>query len=188
MNFEMADKSYEHSRQRLYRVVLLLLVISPFVPEIAICVTAALARLKGCQPDQKDVCLIATLPASDVIGWALQMSAAFIIAVVRSSRKWLVYVTIAGWLVACYIVLIQGWARMLSLANENCRPNEGGVGDCIIFGGYVGDPNNSPAHDAVLMGWLAPSGALLSVGIFVIYAIVVIALGVVSAKRSITSA
>jgi hypothetical protein len=210
----MTERSRDHSYRLPYRAVLLLLLIAAFAPEIVIRATVALARLKGCEPDQKDACLIGTLPVSDVIGWGLQLSAGFVIAALRSTRWWLVYAVIAGWLIACYAVLIRGWASLLSrlgigfvvmvisavlpyfgpmlaianLSGENCRPNEGGVGACIVFGGYVGDPCASPVHDAVLMGWEAPYGALLSVAIFASYTIVVIALRLILAKRSSTSA
>jgi hypothetical protein len=180
-------------------------VIIPFLPEIVIWAVAAIAWTMGCQPDQKVPCLIGALPVSDVIGLALQTGAGLAIAGVRSSAVWLVviHVAVAAWLVACYLALMQGWARMPSrlllgfavalifaflpffgpmlalanLVNENCRPNEGGVGSCMLFGGYVGGPDHSPAHDAVLMGWLAPHGALLALGIFGIYAIVVVVAG-----------
>jgi hypothetical protein len=210
----MTERSRDYSYRLLYRAVLILLLVAAFAPEIVIRATVAFARLKGREPDQTDACLIGTLPVSDIIGWALQLSAGFVIAALRSSRWWLFYAVIVGWLIACYVVLIRGWASlpsrlgigivvmvisavlpyfgpMLAIANlsgENCQPNEGGVGACIVFGGYVGDPRASPVHDAVLMGWAAPYGALLSVAIFASYTIVVIALRLTFAKRSSTSA
>jgi hypothetical protein len=200
----------------LYRLALLLLVIIPFVPEILIFVVAAVARLMGCQPDQKGACVIGSIPVSDVIASALQISAGLMIAGVRSSNVWIVvfYIGVATWLVVCFIVLIQAWTRvhsrllvglvvalvfailpyfgpMLSianLANENCKPNEGSVSTCMIFGGYVGAPGDSPAHDAVLMGWLFfPYGALVAFGLFGLYAVTVMAVGVFSKRHLATS-
>jgi hypothetical protein len=210
----MTEKSRDRSYRWLYRAALLLLLIAAFAPEIVIRATVAIARLKGCELDQENPCLIGTVPVSDIIGWTLQLSARFVIAALHSSRWWLVHAVIAGWLIACYVVLIRGWASLLSrlgigfvvmvisavlpyfgpmlaianLSGENCQPNEGGVGACIVFGGYVGDPCASPVHDAVLLGWEAPYGALLSVAIFAAYTIVVIALRLILAKRSSTSA
>ena len=74
-----------------------------------------------------------------------------------------------------------------NLVNDNCQPNEGGVGACVMFGGYVGNTEHSPVHDAVAMGWLALFGAPLALGIFVIYAIIAIVIGVRSGKRLPTS-
>ena len=210
----MTEKSRDRSYRWLYRAALLLLLIAAFAPEIVIRATVAIARLKGCELDQENPCLIGTVPVSDIIGWTLQLSARFVIAALHSSRWWLVHAVIAGWLIACYVVLIRGWASLLSrlgigfvvmvisavlpyfgpmlaianLSGETCQPNEGGVGACIVFGGYVGDPCASPVHDAVLLGWEAPYGALLSVAIFAAYTIVVIALRLILAKRSSTSA
>jgi len=210
----MTEKSRDRSYRWLYRAALLLLLIAAFAPEIVIRATVAIARLKGCELDQENPCLIGPVPVSDIIGWTLQLSARFVIAALHSSRWWLVHAVIAGWLIACYVVLIRGWASLLSrlgigfvvmvisavlpyfgpmlaianLSGENCQPNEGGVGACIVFGGYVGDPCASPVHDAVLLGWEAPYGALLSVAIFAAYTIVVIALRLILAKRSSTSA
>jgi hypothetical protein len=213
----MTEKSRDHSYRWLCRAALLLLLIGAFAPEIVIRATVALARLKGCELDQKDVCLLGTVPVSDIIDRTLQLSARFVLATLHSSRWWVVYAVIAGWSIACYVLLIGGWARLLSrlgigfvvmaisailpyfgpmlaiaiLSGENCQPNEGGVGACTVFGGYVGDPCTSPVHDAVVLGWEAPDGARLSLAIFAVYAIVVIALRLIElvlARRSSTSA
>ena len=204
--------SREPPRRHKARFAFLLLVIIPFLPEILIWAAATIAELKGCQPDQKDACLIGTLPVSDIIAFSLYLGAGLIIAGVRASYVWLVVAcgAMAGWLVACYAALILGWARvssrlllgfavaavfaflpyfgpMLSVANlvnEHCRPNDGGVGACMMFGSYVGKPEASPAHDAVMLGWLAPYGALLALAIFAVYAVVVIVIAIASAKRT----
>lgn len=201
----MASTIPAHPRRRLYRLALLVLVIVPFIPEIIIIGTIAVAKLMGCEPEQKNLCLIGSLPPSEIIRVSLQATATFIITH-AGNWKWLVgmYLAIAAWLVACWIVLFQGWTRvpsrlmlgfvialafavlpyfgpMLSIANlvhENCRPNEGGAGPCVIFGGHV-----APAHDAVLMGWLVLIGAPLALGMFVLYAVVVIAAAVWPEKR-----
>ena len=206
----MARISLNRLGRYLLRFLLLLLVIIPFIPVIAICMIAAVASLVGCQPDQKNVCLIGSLSVSDVIGWALRSGASFVADNARKSGEWLTwfYVTVGGWLVVSYVLVILGWARTLSrlllgfavtmafaflpyfgpmlaianLTHDQCRPNEGYVGPCIIFGGQVGDA----AHDAVFIGWLAFRGGIrIALGLFVIYVIVVIVLGVVSAKRRV---
>ena len=195
---------------------MLLLLLIPSLPEVAILVASALARIMGCEPDQKDACLIGSLSVSDIIAFALQAGAGVVITGVRISQVWLVafYVAIIGCLIASYVALILGWARTLNrlllgfvvaiffafvpyfgpmmavahLANANCRPDDGGTRPCTIFGGYVGDSDYSPANDAVSLGWLALYGVPLSLAIFVGYAIVVIVIGVTSARRAVTSA
>jgi len=197
----MAEQSTRRARRRWCRLALLLLIVIALLPEIAIGVVAAVAALKGCQPAQKDACLIAAWPASDIIGLALQAGAGWIVAGIRASAVWLVvaYAAVNGWLVASYIALTLGFARTVSrlvlglalaaffafvpyfgpmlaiagLANDNCRPNDGGVGPCMIYGGHVGSADASVVHDAVTLGWLAPYGALLALGTFALYAIVV---------------
>lgn len=197
----MASRSHKHPHRR-WQLLLLLLVLIPFVPEIMIGIAAGLAKLGGCQPDQKSACLVGSVAVSDIITAALQAGAGAIVAAVRSSYLGFVaiYAVIAAWLVLCYIALSLGWrrkpARLLlglvialcfailpyfgpllaiaNLANESCRPNDGGVGSCLIFGGPIGSPDASPAHDAVSLGWMAPYGALLALGIYVIYAVIVI--------------
>jgi hypothetical protein len=204
-----------HPRRGFWRVVLLLLLIIPSLPEIAILVTSALAKIMGCEPGQRDACLIGSLPASDIIAFALQAGAGVVITGVRMSQAWLVafYVAIIGCLIASYVALILGWARTLNrlllglvvavffafvpyfgpmmavahLANPNCRPDDSGTRPCTIFGGYVGDSDYSPANDAVALGWLGLYGVPLSFAMFVGYAIVVIVIGVISAKRAVTS-
>jgi hypothetical protein len=191
---------------------LLLLLIVPLLPEIVIFVTVAFAHLGGCQLSQKDPCLIGSLAPTDVISFALQVCAGFVIAAVGSSYFWLAlfYAAIAAWLVACHVFVVRGWRQtslrlLLGFAvtlifvflpyygpnlavsildNANCRPNEGGIGVCMVFGGYVGAPDHSPAHDAITIGRLAPYGALMALAIFVVFAIAVVIAGVVAEPQS----
>jgi hypothetical protein len=197
----MDRKSHQHSHRR-WRLLLLLLVLIPFAPEIMIGGAAGLARLGGCEAGQKAICLVGPVAVSDIITAALQAGAGAVVAAVRSSYLGLIaiYAAIAVWLVLCYVALWQGWrrkpARLLlgfviallfavlpyfgpllaiaNLANEGCRPNDGGVGSCLIFGGPIGSPGASPAHDAVSLGWMAPYGAMLALGIYILYAVIVI--------------
>jgi hypothetical protein len=48
----------ERSRRYLWRLGLLLLVVIPFLPEIVIYLTVALAEIMGCQPNQNSACLM----------------------------------------------------------------------------------------------------------------------------------
>jgi hypothetical protein len=202
----MTTTSAKHSHHRLARLVLLLLVVIPFLPEIVISATAALARLMGCLPEQKEACRIGSLAASDVINWGLQAGAGVRVAASIASLAGF-YLAITGWLGMCYVVLTLGWARLasrlllglavalifallpyfapwLSIANlvtkDSCDPNSGRV--CIIFGGGV-----KAAYAAVRV--VAPEllyGGLLAIAIFfvyAIYAVVAAVTGAVSARR-----
>ena len=187
----------EHGGRHPFRLILLLMLILPLIPELLIWGAALLAKFSGCRPDQQDVCLIGSLPVSDVIVRALEAGASFILGAIRNSERWFVsfYVSVAAWLGVCYLAIILGWAGtasrlfigfvvslafailpyfgpMLALANlahDACRPNDGYVGPCTLFGGDVGPR----AHDAVNLGWLGLIGAPLGLAMFVIYVIVV---------------
>ena len=196
-------------RRHVWRLAFLFLVVIPFIPMIVALGAAVVAELEGCQPDQKDLCVIGPLPVSEIIAWALRSGATMIVENTRKSDTWL-YVAIAAWLSISYVILIFGWTRLLSrlslgfvlalafallpyfglmlaisgLTHKDCRPNDAYVGPCTLFGGEVG----RPAHDAVNIGWLAFDGVRLAFGIFAVYVVVVIVLALVSARRPAASA
>jgi hypothetical protein len=216
----MPETSIRPPRRNLARLLLLPLIIVPFLPELAIVATAALARLGGCEPAESSTCLIATLPVSEVIALALRVKASFIVDHIfdpKYQAAWLsaLYLAIAVWLVVCYLAVIRGWTHlasrlvigflvtlifallpyvgsMLALADLTdegyCLPNEGGIGTCRLFGGYIQGPEYSPAHDAVRIGWLGFLGAPLALALFAVYAIVVIVMAVRQPKPLAASA
>lgn len=207
----MKNLSTASSHRRFWRSAFLLLVALPFLPELLIGVTAVLAKMMGCQPDQDKECLIGLLSASDVIAFALRVGAGLIVAATSNGVFWFVAfcIVVTTWLILCYIALTLGWARtpirlvlgvavalvfavmpyfgpMLAIANlvnDKCQPNEGAIGACLMFGGYVG-----AAHQAVQVGWLILAGAPIALAAFVIYAIFAIVVRVGSAKRVVRSA
>lgn len=188
----------------------LLLVALPFLPELLIWFTALLAGAVGCQPDQERECFLGLLPASDVIAFALRWGAGLIVAATSNGVFWFVAfcVVVTTWLILCYVALTLGWARTLvrlvlgvavalifavvpyfgpmlaiaNLVNDKCRPNEGAIGTCLMFGGDVW-----PAHQAVQVGWLILAGAPIALTAFVIYAIFAIIVRVASTKRAVKS-
>jgi hypothetical protein len=199
----MATDSLERSHRYSARWLLLLLVTIPLVPEIFIWVVAAVAGLMGCEPGQKHACLIGSLAVSDVIDWDL--SAAGVLSPTSSTYF---YLAIGGWLVACFAVLIRGWKRVTSrlllgsavasffallpilgplfaikmVADANvCKPQSTG---CLLFGGEVKN-----AYGALEKANLAfrNGDALVVVGIFVVFAIFVIASGAISTRRGVES-
>jgi hypothetical protein len=89
-----------------------------------------------------------------------------------------------GFAVALVFAVLPYFGPLLAIGNlvsDSCQPNEGGVGSCVMFGGYVG-----PAHDAVRAGWLILAGAPIALGAFIIYAIITIIFRTLSAKRPVT--
>ena len=201
----MTTKSAKLSHHHLARLALLLLVVIPFIPEVIIFTVAALARLMGCVADQKEACLVGPLAVSDIIDWALLAGGVLIV----SSTVWRTgfFLAISGWLVVCYVVLIQGWTRVASrlmlglvvalffaimplsgpmlaiqiVANENsCAPAHSGP--CQIFGGKV---EKAYAATVMTQSPRSDTSVELAAWIFVFYAILVIVLGVVSARRPV---
>jgi hypothetical protein len=199
---DMTTKSVKHPHYHLARLALLLLVVIPFIPEIVVTATAALGRLKGCLPDQKDACQIGPVAVSDVINWALHAKASWMASETRLENF---YLAIAGWMLACYVALTLGWTRVSSrlllgfavalvfallpyfvpiltiadLLNEaSCKPTGGG--NCRIFGGMV-----SGIYAAIRMArWdTVFDGALVAFGMYFVYAVVVALAGVVAARR-----
>jgi hypothetical protein len=202
----MAIDSLERSHRYSARLLLLLLVAIPLLPEIVIWVVAALAGLVGCQPDQKDACLFGSLSVSNIIDWALWAGGVDIV----KSAAWRAYFYLAmgGWLAVCYVVLIQGWERLRSrlllgsavalvfallpfwgpllaikmFASERlCKPESTG---CMLFGGKV--DNAYPALEMINLPF-NNGGVLPVVGIFVVFAVFVIARSVVSTRPAAKS-
>lgn len=193
----MNTKATKESRRHGWRMALLLLVVLPFLPEIIIYATAAVAKAGGCLVDDDWVCWIAGVRVSDVVAHLLRVGV--IVAVGFG------YGIAAAWLALCYLAITRGWARLISrlllallvsvifaflpylapalaiapLVNTHCEPNEGGVGRCEIFGGDVG----SAAHETVIVPWLIFVGVPIAFGAVVIYAIVAAIIRVVAARR-----
>lgn len=182
-------------RRRWWRLALLLLVVLPFLPEIAIYAVGVLARIKGCVPDQKELCFIAGVNVSNVISRLLAVG-----LVIGSGFAGLGLAAV--WLVICYLVVVRGWAGLAArlflallvtvmfallpylapgfaiapLVNANCQPNEGGVGSCVIFGGDI-----SSAHHTVILPWLIFAGVPIALGTALVCAIVT---AVIRARRA----
>ncbi|APG12395.1 hypothetical protein M2175_005536 [Bradyrhizobium elkanii] len=166
---------------------MLLLVVLPFLPELAISVVGGLAKIDGCVVDQKEVCLIAGVNVSSALSGLITAA-----VVIGSAFAWLGLAAV--WLVMCYLVIVRGWVRLAArlllallvtavfallpylapgfaiapFTNANCQPNEGGVGTCLIFGGNVGS-----AHHTVILQWLIFAGVPIALGTALACAIVI---------------
>jgi hypothetical protein len=203
----MATDSIERSHRHSARWLLLLLVAVPLLPEIFIWAVATFAGLKGCQPDQQVACRLGSLVVSDLVDRALW--AAGVDIVKSAAWRTYFYLAIGAWLVACCIVLIQGWAGVKSrlllgtvvalflallpfwgplatvkiFADEGlCKPEA--VTGCKLFGGNVDN-----AYAALQMRDLpfSDDDPLLAVWIFAGFSLLAIAGGVASARRAAKS-
>lgn len=94
------------------RWALLLLVIIPFLPEIAVVTTALSAKAMGCLVDQVMPCAVGAWSPGRAIDQAIRLSAVLIDF--PSGKRDDFYLFIGGWLIACYVVLSLGWSRMAS--------------------------------------------------------------------------
>ncbi|UPK39610.1 hypothetical protein IVB18_21730 [Bradyrhizobium sp. 186] len=198
----MADQSPEPSRRHWARAALLLLLVIPFLPELAICAVAALAYFTGCRVDQESPCIVSSLPASEVIDWALWLGGVDIVG--SAARRSYFHLILGAWLFVCYVVLIFAWTRLQTrlvigaaitlvlavlpywaplwtvrmFADERlCKPQSTG---CPLFGKKVEkafaalNMQDLPAHD---------SGPLLALGMFVAFAVFVAARAGFVARR-----
>lgn len=172
------------------------LVAVPFLPELVILLTSLFAGLLGCRPSGDTACPFGP-SAAEIIRRALE--AAFLVGSRFGDGL------AAIWLASCCWLITLGWRRLWSrlllafavsltcafvpyfgpmlsishLVNPKCSPNEGSVGDCLVYGGDVGDI----AHAVVRLGWRILEGAPIAIGIFVLYLIIATAIEL-RARRS----
>jgi hypothetical protein len=201
-----------HSDRSFWRVILLLLVVIPFLPIIVIGLTSTFALVAGCKLDQTGPCNIASLPASTIIGFALEACAGWVINVSRTDPRWL-YVFHAGvsaWLCLCLIVMSLGWRSVKSrlrlgvavvmafailpyfgpalvtanLVHDKCAQNAGRVGGCMLFGGRVGTEQYNPMHEALIIANQAGDGFGLALTIFAVYLAIVTVIWIGSKRGS----
>jgi hypothetical protein len=192
------DPDSKHSHRHLWRLVLLLLVALPLLPEIMIYAITALAKIKGCNVDDAKVCFIAGTQVSNIIVSSLNGGLKLAMDFATSGIT-------AGWLAACYVIIVIGWRRLgnrlllgllvsVALAllpyvapwlvtkifvTAKCVPEIDAAGPCV-FGAPVGEP----AMDAVTQLWLIYPGVETALMAFVVYMVVVVILRIVSGKKS----
>jgi hypothetical protein len=180
----MATQSDVTLHRRFWRIVVLVLVVLPFLPEIVTLSVSVVAELRGCHVGDDIVCTIGSLSSANRI-IRLALKAGFLVGVSFSSG------VAAIWLALCYVSITRGWigtsirltlafsvslilaffpylGPMISighLVNPKCQPNEGGVGPCFMYGGNVG----SIVHSNVFLSWEVFRGAPIAVGAFGLY-------------------
>jgi hypothetical protein len=199
---DMVTDSLKRSDGHPARRLLLLLVTVPLLPELFIWVVAAIAGLAGCKPSL--ACENVSPTVSDMIEGGLWAA-----GIVRFTWSTYFHLAIGAWLVVCLLLLLRGWAGATSrlligaavtlffavlfvfgpwfavymVADANtCNPQK--RTGCFLFGGA--EESVRGAFQKADHGILN-EGTLLLVGIFVVFAIFVIASGTISAKRAIGS-
>lgn len=198
----MATDSLKRSHKDPARRLLPLLVTVPLFPEIFIWVVAAIAGLAGCDPSH--ACEKVSPTVSEMIEAGLWAA-----GIVRFAWSTYFHLAIGAWLVVCLLLLLRGWTSATSrlligaavtlffallfvfgpwfavymVADANtCNPQK--RTGCFLFGGA--EESVRGAFQKADQGILN-QGTLILFGIFVVFAIFVIANGFMSAKRAIGS-
>jgi hypothetical protein len=201
METSVSIKSPGRPHRRFWRISLLFLVVLPFLPEVLVLATSAIANVAGCSVESQKACAFGRF-AAEIIKIATE--AGTLVGIVLGLGG------VVLWLILCYTSITLGWeglSRRILLAlaialvfaflpyfapalvleplvNANCQPNEGGVGPCVIYGGNVGDA----AHQTVSLPWVFGVAALLTFATLAIYVVTVIIMRIVSRNRVIPKA
>lgn len=182
----MDNHSAQSLRRRWWRHALLLLVVVALLPEIAIYIVTAAAKIKGCEVTQETACMICNVPLSDLIARAL------------TAEIWIASSSIPmGWILLCYLAITLGWRHLgsricmglivtcifgvlyfpaVSIAHlvdpKNCMPNH-----CMIFGGDVfGTAYGVGQNDLMEV-------VIYTLLAFLAYAVLAVLIGLFSARR-----
>jgi hypothetical protein len=171
----------------LWKFVLTVLVLLPFLPAISVYTAAGLAKIKGCSVGEEETCVARAISVSRAIVEMPQVSPGLPVVL-------LVGLT---WLAFGYMCVILGWSRAASrlligfsltvifaglpyfaslpvlgsFVEPHCKPYGGGFGVCGLFDGNVG----SSGHILLVMVWLSFIGLPFGPLAFLIYSLVVIA-------------
>jgi hypothetical protein len=188
----VAGLAGDPAKPRRWWLWFILLLFVPYIPELIVRLTAAIAAAKGCAPADATPCALGPLDAGILI------SAALTLAVWRALG--FAFGGVLLWLFACLVVMSRMWhglflrlsgafvltsvsallpylAPLMSiddLRHAGCQPNEGGVGICMLYGTNVGDA----PHLAVTAGWLVLIGLPAAGLVFVVYAVTAIVLAI----------
>ncbi len=102
------------TKQRFARWALLAIIALPSLPAFAVFVIALLAALKGCWPNQADVCLLGPWPVSTIIETVLKMTVAYLVDALGRSDLWLLalYIATLFWTVLCLSAVVAGWKHL----------------------------------------------------------------------------
>jgi hypothetical protein len=170
----------------LWKFVLAVLVLLPFLPAISVYTAVALAKIKDCSVGEEETCVAGAISLSRRIVETAQVSPGLPVVL-------LVALT---WLALCYLCVGLGWRHTASrlligfaitvvfgglpdfaslpaqggFVEPHCKPHGGGFGVCGLFDGSVG----GGGHILLVMVWVSFTGPFCLLA-FLIYSLVILA-------------
>jgi hypothetical protein len=171
----------------LWKPVFTVLVLLPFLPAISVYAAAALAKIKGCNVGEEEICVAGAISVSRTIVEMAQANPGLAVVL-------LVALT---WLALCYLCVGLGWkhtasrllvgfavtfifgglpyfASLPALGNfvePGCKPYVGGFGVCGLFDGSIG----GGVHILLIQVWVSFIGLPFGLLAFLVYALVILA-------------
>jgi hypothetical protein len=171
-----------------WRSILLILVLLPFVPELAIRMIAAGAALRGCAPADASACMVGPLSFGSLLRAAITAAVAAAMALgFGGVVVWLTlaFVAVQRSFATAPVRLVLGFVLTVTFAlgpylapglavadllHGDCRPQEAGVGACRLFGEAMG----KAANDTQVVQWFAFLAGPVALVMFVVYAFVAV--------------
>jgi hypothetical protein len=181
----MTTTSAGRGAQR-WRLFLLMLVLVPFAPELAIRLVAGAAALQGCAPADATACAIGPVSLGDLLRRAIE--AAVIAAMALG------FGGVVVWLTLVFVAVNRGFATIpvrlvlafvltavfalgpylgpavavADLLHGDCQPREAGVGACRLYGTLMG----RAANETQVVQWFAFLAGPVALVMFAVYAFV----------------
>jgi hypothetical protein len=177
------------SRRRGWQIVFWLAFLLPLAPSLILFFISEIANARGCMAAPNDPCLLgpislgrAALTAGrfaagmgTVIGFGVPLVLALAYLGLELGFKRL-RVRLVLALLACillsFIPLVGPAMAMEGLTHPGCQPNEGGVGECTLFGVSLGQDANA----LVVMGWFSLVAGPLAFLTFLAYLLIALVL------------
>lgn len=177
------------SRRRLWQIVFWLAVFLPLAPSLLLYLIGELAGSSGCMAAPADPCLAGpfslgaaltqAIPFAAGMGTLIGFGVPLVLALAYLGLELgfkrlpvrLVLALLACLLLA-FVPLVGPATAMEGLAHPGCRLNEGGVGDCTLFGVAFGQAANA----LVVMGWFFLVAGPLAFLTFLAYVLIALVL------------
>lgn len=172
-----------------WRIVFWLAFLLPLVPSLIIFLIGEIASARGCMTAPLEPCIVGPLSLGlaslravrlasgmgTVIGFAVPLVLALAYVGlelgVRSLGLRIVLAFLACLLLA-FVPVIGPSLAMEGLVHPGCQPNEGGVGECTLFGVSLGQQANT----MVVMGWFFLIAGPLAFLTFLAYLLIALVL------------
>jgi hypothetical protein len=177
------------SRRRAWQIVFWFAVLLPLAPSLLIYAIAEIANARGCMAAAADPCIVGPFSMGTALSRAIRFAAGMgtligfgvplvlalaYLGLELGFRRLAVRLVLA--LLACLLVsflpLVGPATAMEGLTHPGCRLNEGGVGDCTLFGVAFGQEANA----LLVMGWFFLVAGPLALLTFLAYVIIALVL------------